>query len=128
MSDAEYLICRHCDGKGWVRYEPPQPRQPEDFTDEQRAAMVASNVEHELRVQAEAELIDRELAGHPDETIPEIAVRVARLTGHGTSRGRLSRVVGLVLWRAGLRSLDLREKEAWLNEAERLAGSEDETP
>jgi hypothetical protein len=121
---SEIMPCRHCDGRGWVRYEPRQPRQPEDFTDDERAAMVASNVEHELRARAEDELIDRELAGHPDETIPGIAVRVARLTGHGTARGRLSRVLGLVLVRAGLKDWNLREKEGWLDEAERLAGSD----
>jgi phage terminase large subunit GpA-like protein len=89
-----WMPCPHCDGRGWIRYEPRQPRQPEDFTEDEQAAMIASNVEHELREATWRELAGRELAAHPDETIPEIAVRVARIAGHGTSRARLGRVPG----------------------------------
>ena len=83
--------------------------------------MFPGAVEHELRVGAEDELIDRELAAHPDETIPEIAVRVATLTDHGTARGRLSRVLRLVMVRTGLKDWNPEEHEGWLDQAEHLA-------
>jgi hypothetical protein len=88
-------------------------REPEDFSDDQRAAMIAGNVENELRTEAERGLILGELAIHPELTIPEMAVRIGRLTGD-VSPARLYRLTRLVASGAGgLKNATLDEVHAW---------------
>jgi hypothetical protein len=94
-------------------------REPEDFTPEDRERMIAGSVEHYLLTTAEEGLIRTELTLHPELTIPEMAARIASLTGKGTSRGRLSRCMSLVLAYSGWNLPKERaEWNRWLDEAE----------
>jgi hypothetical protein len=95
--------------------------EPEDFSDDQRASLIAGNVEHYLRQLAEEGMVKGELAVHPEMTIPELAAHIAEITLlRPVGPGRLRRVLRLVLYHMGLNNYTGADLASWQAEAEKI--------